>query len=52
MNIRGFPAFLQDRREVQTATGTSGSPNGGRGANLAIFLGIWTHASYWLLLNA
>jgi hypothetical protein len=29
MNIRAFPAFLQYRREVQTATVTSGSRNGG-----------------------
>jgi len=27
VNIRAFPAFLQDRGEVQTATRTSGSPN-------------------------
>jgi hypothetical protein len=29
VNIRAFPAFLQDQREVQTATGTLGSPNAG-----------------------
>ena len=52
VNIRVFPALLQDRREVPTATGTSGSPNGGRGADLAIFPGIWTHSSRRLLLNA
>jgi hypothetical protein len=28
-NIRAFPAFLQDRREAQTATGTSGTLSGG-----------------------
>src|SRR5262249_39721658 len=27
INIRVFPAFLQDRREVLTATSTSGNPN-------------------------
>src|ERR1019366_6164557 len=31
VNIRAFPAFPQDSREVRTATGASGSPNGGRG---------------------
>jgi hypothetical protein len=40
VNIRAFPAFLQDSREVRTATSASGSPNGGRGADLAIFPGI------------
>jgi len=35
-----FPAFLQDSREVRTATSASGSQNGGRGADLAIFPGI------------
>jgi hypothetical protein len=33
VNIRAFPAFLQDSREVRTATSASGSPNGGRGAD-------------------
>ncbi len=28
MNIRVSPALLQDRREVRTATSTSGNPNG------------------------
>ena len=28
MNIRVFPALLQDRREVRTATSTTGNPNG------------------------
>src|SRR5664280_1320924 len=45
VNIRAFPAFPQDSREVRTATGASGSPNGGRGADLAIFPDIWTHSS-------
>jgi hypothetical protein len=52
MNIHAFPAFLQDRRGVQTTSSASGSPNVGRGADLAIFPGIWAHASYRLLLNA
>jgi hypothetical protein len=47
-----FPALLQDRREVLTATSTSGSPNGGRVADLTIFPGIWTHSFCRLLLNA
>jgi hypothetical protein len=35
VNVGAFPAFRQDSREVRTATRTSGSPNGGRGADLA-----------------
>jgi len=27
INVRVFPALLQDRREVLTATNTSGNPN-------------------------
>jgi hypothetical protein len=27
INVRVFPALLQDRREVLTATSTSGNPN-------------------------
>jgi hypothetical protein len=49
VNIHVFPAFLQDSREVRTATSASGSPNGGRGADLAIFPGIWVHSSHRLL---
>ena len=52
VNTRVFPAFRQDRSEVRTATVNSGSPNGGRGADLAIFAGIWTHSSHLSLLNA
>jgi hypothetical protein len=51
MNIRAFPAFLQDRRGVQTTSSASGSPNVGRGADLAIFPGIWAHASHRLSLE-
>src|ERR1035437_5125236 len=51
-DVRGFPAFRQDRSEFRTATVTSGGPNGGRGADLAIFAGIWTHSSHRQLLNA
>src|SRR5450759_1198373 len=51
-DIRGFPAFRQDRSEFRTATVTSDGPNGGRGADLAIFAGIWTHSSHRQLLNA
>ena len=46
----GFPAFLQDRREVRAAAGTMGGPNGGRGADLAIFPGIRTHFPRRLIL--
>ena len=52
MNIGAFSASLQDRREVWTATSTSGSPNGGRAADLAIFVGIWTYCSRQLDLHA
>src|SRR5450759_2488102 len=51
-DVRGFPAFRQDRSEFRTATVTSDGPNGGRGADLAIFAGIWTHSSHRQLLNA
>ena len=40
------------RRELRTATDTSGIQNGGRVANLAMFAGIWTHSSRRLLVNA
>jgi hypothetical protein len=50
--IRVFPAFLQDKREVWTATSASGNPNAGRGPDLAIFTGIWTHSSCRVLSNA
>jgi hypothetical protein len=49
VNIGAFPAFLQDRGEVRTVIGTSGSPHGGRGSDLAIFPGISTHSSCRLL---
>ncbi len=42
MNGSDFPASLEARRDVRAASGTTG-PNGGRGADLAIFLGIGTH---------
>src|SRR5215472_7444089 len=42
INVRVFPALLQDRPEVPTATSTSGNPKLGRGSDLAIFPGIWT----------
>jgi len=47
-----FSGLLQDWREVWMATSSSGSPDDGRGADLAIFTGIWTHSSCRLLLNA
>jgi hypothetical protein len=51
INVRVFPALLQDRREVLTATSTSGNQNAGRGSDRAIFPGIWTHSFCRLLLN-
>jgi len=45
VNIGIFSAPLQDRREVWTATSISGSPNGGRAADLANFAGTWTYCS-------
>jgi hypothetical protein len=33
------------------ATSSSGSPNAGRGADLAIFTGIWTHSSLSIALE-
>src|SRR5450756_664293 len=44
VNTRGFPGSLQGRSAIRTATVTSGSPDGGRGADLAFFAGIWTHS--------
>lgn len=38
INVRVFPALLQDGPEVLTAAITSGNPNAGRGSDLAIFL--------------
>ena len=46
LNARFFSAFPLDRSEVRAATINSGSPNGGRGADLTIFAGIWTHFSH------
>jgi hypothetical protein len=52
VNTRVFLAFLQDRSEVRTDSVTSGSPNCGRGADGAVFAGIWMHSPRRLLLNA
>ncbi len=52
INVRVFPALLQDGREMWLATSSSGSPNDGRGVDLAIFPGIWAHSFCRLLLNA
>src|SRR5262249_43323567 len=52
INVRGFPAVLQDRHEVRTATSTSGNPNAWSRVSSDIFLGIWTHCLCRLLLNA
>src|SRR5262249_50714203 len=50
INVRVFPAFLQDRRQVLTATSTRLTRTLGRGSDLAIFPGTWTHSSRWLPL--
>jgi hypothetical protein len=47
-----FAASLEARREMWLATSRSGSPNDGRGSDLAIFPGICTHSFCRLLLNA
>jgi hypothetical protein len=46
-----FVAFWQDKPAAGTAV-TLGTPNGGRGADLVIFLGIWTHSFRRLPLSA
>ena len=45
VDTRVLRGFQQDRSAVRAATVNSGSPNGGRGADLTIFAGIWTHSS-------
>jgi hypothetical protein len=50
MNIRAFPAFLQDRRGVQTTRSASGRTLV-EGLIWAIFPGIWAHASHRLSLE-
>ena len=45
VDTRVLRGFQQDRSAVRAATVNSGGPNGGRGAYLAIFAGIWTHSS-------
>src|SRR5258706_12929481 len=45
VNNSAFPASLKDGGEMPAVTGTSGSPNGGRWADLAIFPSIGTHSS-------
>src|SRR5262245_45181373 len=52
INVRVFPAFLQDRRQVLTATSTRLTRTLGRGSDLAIFPGTWTHSFCRLLLKA
>jgi hypothetical protein len=47
-----FPAFSQERVAARTSAVIPDSPNGGSGADLAVFPGIWTHSSYRLLLSA
>src|SRR5260370_25392809 len=51
INVRVFPALLQDGREVLTATSTSGNPNAWSRVDLAVFPGIWAHSFFRLLLN-
>src|SRR5262249_10340709 len=38
-------AFWQYGLAARTTAATVGAPNGGRGADLTIFAGIWTHSS-------
>src|SRR5258707_219935 len=52
INVRVFPALLQDRREVLTATTTSGNPNAWSRVDLAVFPGIWAHSFCRVLLYA
>src|SRR5262249_3901718 len=52
MDSSDFAASLGARREVWMATSRSGSPNDGRGVDLTIFPGTWTHSSCRLRLNA
>src|SRR5207344_335218 len=40
-----FAAFWQYGLAARTTAATVGAPNGGRGADLTIFAGIWTHSS-------
>jgi hypothetical protein len=47
-----FLRFWQHRLAARTTAVIPGTPNGGRGADLAIFAVIWTHSPCRLLLNA
>src|SRR6516165_2671424 len=44
INVRVFPALLQDRREVLPLPTPRVTRTLGRGSDLAIFPGIWTHS--------
>ena len=44
VNIRAFPAFPQDRREVRTVLARRAARTVVEGADLAIFPGIWAHS--------
>jgi hypothetical protein len=46
LDIRDLRGLLQGRREVRRATVISGRAIAGREADLAIFVGIWTHSSH------
>jgi len=46
-----FAASLEARREMWMATSSSGSPNDGRGVDLAIFAGIWTYNTWRATLD-
>jgi hypothetical protein len=49
INVRLLSALLQDRREVLSATSSSGNRTLVQGLDLAIFPGIWTHVDYsWI----
>ena len=46
-----YPVFCQGGFAARTTAATTGSPDGGRGSDLAIFPGIWTHSSHLSPLN-
>ena len=52
VDFYAFAAFWQYGLAARTIAATVGAPNGGRGADLTIFAGIWTHSSRRLPWNA
>src|SRR5262245_33041758 len=49
MDFCVFPALWQAGVTARITAVTGVAPNGGQGADLAIFAGIWTHSCRWLL---